>query len=255
MSNRRIEVLFTPADFEALRDRDLSEAVCVVFDVLRATSSMIAGLANGARDIVPVAEIEEAVKFHQNEPSALLAGERDGARITADLSGGVEFHLGNSPREYTADRVAGKRIVTTTTNGTRALRACIGARQVLVSCFLNLGATVHELRRTIPRNLYLVCGGTYEETAYEDVLAAGAIADALWTDYASGHVADSALMARQLYDLERRDLVAGLSRSRNGKRLLSKSTLAEDVKFCAQLDSHGLVARMDREGIVTRTRQ
>lgn len=252
MSKRRIEVLFTPADFEALRGRDLRDSVCVVFDVLRATSSMITALANGARDILPVAEVADAVKAYASDPSALLAGERDGVRITAAVSGGIEFHLGNSPREYTPERVAGKKIITTTTNGTRALRACAGARQVLVSCLLNIGVTVRELSRDVPSSLCLVCGGTYEETAYEDALAAGAIADALWTEYAGHHVADSALMARLLFQHERRDLVGGLSRSRNGARLLMRPELAGDVAFCGQLDSHAVLATMSPEGLVTR---
>lgn len=252
MSTRRIEVLNTPADFETLRKRDLSDSACVVFDVLRATSSMVVALANGAWSVRPVAEVAEAVKAHTADPQALLAGERDGVRITADVSGGVEFHLGNSPREFTAERVAGRRIISTTTNGTRALRACEGAATVLVSCFLNAGATIAELRRTLPANLFLVCGGTYEEAAYEDLLAAGAFVGALWPEYRAGHVADSAMAAMRLHAMEAPDVFEGLSRSRNGRRLLSRPDLAADVAFCAQVDSYPVLARMNAMGIVTR---
>src|ERR1043165_3076032 len=119
-TERTIEVLFTPAEFETLRTRDLSETTCVVFDVLRATSSMVTALANGAEAIMPVEEISEALAIKADDPSVLLAGERHGVRIEGTLSGGVRFDFGNSPREFTADKVRGKRIVTTTTNGTRA---------------------------------------------------------------------------------------------------------------------------------------
>lgn len=250
MSTRRIEVSFTPADFEALRTRDLSHTACVVFDVLRATSSMVMALANGAREVLPVAEIQEAVQVYSTDPSVILAGERDGLRITAALSGGVEFHLGNSPREFTPDRVSGKRIVTTTTNGTRALRACAGAAEVLVASFLNLGAVIDHLRQLQPSHLQLVCGGTFEEMAYEDLLAAGGIADALWPDYCKGHVADSALVARLLFDRERADIAAALGRSRNGKRLLTRPDLAADVAFCAQLNTVSILPRMNAAGAV-----
>src|SRR5260221_12924115 len=119
-----LEVLFTPADFASLTGRDLSETCCVVFDVLRATTTMITALWNVAEAILPVGEISDALAASQQHPAALLAGERDGLRIGPELAKGVAFDLGNSPREFTADRVKGKLIVMTTTNGTRALRSC-----------------------------------------------------------------------------------------------------------------------------------
>ena len=128
----RLQTTFTPADFEALAQTDLSETTCVVFDILRATSSMVTALANGAERIRPVATIEEALEQQAAHPDALLCGERHGRRITAEQTGGSDFVLGNSPREYTADQVAGKTLITTTTNGTRALRACLKARETLV---------------------------------------------------------------------------------------------------------------------------
>src|SRR5579862_8630774 len=111
-----LEVLFTPAEFSALKPGDLTEAVCVVFDVLRATSSMMTALANGAVKIFPARAISDALDLRRAHPAALLAGERQGARILAAQSGGVDFDLGNSPREFTAERVAGREIIMTTTN-------------------------------------------------------------------------------------------------------------------------------------------
>src|SRR5258706_3742216 len=136
-----LEVLFAPAEFAALEARDLSGAVCVVFDVLRATSSMVTALANGASAVVPVSEIPEALKIRERDQRILLAGERDGLRIQSGLTGGITFDLGNSPREFTREKVNGKMIAMTTTNGTRALRACARAKTVLAASFLNLRAT------------------------------------------------------------------------------------------------------------------
>src|SRR5262245_32683092 len=110
---KTLEVLFTPTEFIALKQRDLSDTVCVVFDVLRATSSMITALANGAAAIIPVTDISEALAWRQRDPAVLLAGERDGLRIRAALTGSADFDLGNSPREFARDKVAGKTVVMT----------------------------------------------------------------------------------------------------------------------------------------------
>src|SRR6185503_9164499 len=120
----QIEVALSPAEFPALATRDLSATTCVVFDVLRATSSMLVALNNGAEAIVPVSEIFEALAIRQKQPSVLLAGERNGLRIGKELTGSVDFDFGNSPRDFSAEKILGKTIAWTTTNGTRALRAC-----------------------------------------------------------------------------------------------------------------------------------
>src|ERR1019366_1376956 len=141
MMTTTLEVLFAPTEFALLNQRDLRQTVCVVFDVLRATSTMVPALANGATAIAPAAEIAEALAIRQRQPEILLAGERDGIRIEGRLTGGLGFDLGNSPREFTAAKVGGKTVAMTTTNGTRALRACARAAVVLVGSFLNLRAT------------------------------------------------------------------------------------------------------------------
>lgn len=245
---RSLEVLFTPAEFNTLSERDLSNTVCVVFDVLRATSSMVVALANGAKTVVPVSEISEAVALRERDPRAVLAGERHGVRIHAGLAGGTEFDLGNSPREFTREKVSGKTIVTTTTNGTRALQACAGAKTVFAACFLNLRATADKLAAA--ENAILVCSGTFDQAAYEDTLAAGAMCDLLWPRYGAGAVADSAIMARQLYLLEKSDLLAAVSSSRNGRRLLSMPDLRDDVAYCVQRDIFSLVAELGMNGSI-----
>ncbi|MBR90158.1 MAG: 2-phosphosulfolactate phosphatase [Verrucomicrobiales bacterium] len=241
-----LRVTNTPADFEALAKTDLSETTCIVLDILRATSSMVAALANGADGILPVATIEEALAAKEARPDALLAGEREGYRITAAQSGGTDFDLGNSPREYTTEAVTGKMIITTTTNGTRALRACAGARQVFVGSFLNLTSTLKHLRTDSPTRLVIVCGGTYEEAALEDVLAAGAITNELWDLYGTG-AEDSAQLARHLFLSMGDDLEEAMRYARNGRRLLSLPDLAADVRYCVQRDVYSLVAGVSAE--------
>src|SRR4051794_21946566 len=98
----------------------LAGRIAVVFDVLRAGSSMVTALSNGAAEIRLVATPDEAreVAAKLQPGTFLLGGERGGVKIEG-------FDLGNSPREYARNRVTGKTIVFTTTNGTEAVRACI----------------------------------------------------------------------------------------------------------------------------------
>ena len=130
----RVEAVLTPAEIALLPRRDLSDATCVVFDVLRATSTILTALFNGATRVYPVGTTAEAFTLRDTRlPAALLGGERGGVRIEG-------FDLGNSPREYTPEIVSGRDIITTTTNGTVALRACAGARTVFAGALLNLRA-------------------------------------------------------------------------------------------------------------------
>lgn len=249
---RRIEVLFSPAEFEALSRRDLSGTTCVVFDVLRATSSIITALAGGAKAVIPVATIEEALKEKQRDKDFLLAGERDGFRITSKLTGSVDFDFGNSPREFKEAKLTGRTIVMTTTNGTRALRACLGAKEIVVGCLLNLSEVAEYLLARRADNLLLVCSGTYEEASYEDLLGAGALANAVWDWFSEWHIADSAQIARNAFMAVQNDLMGAMLSARNGRRLLGIPELRDDVAYCMQRDIFTEVATMDRNCSIRR---
>ena len=246
----KIETLFSPAEFEALGKVDLSGTTAVVFDVLRATTSIMTALAKGAEAVIPVGTIEEALREKQKNPGALLAGERDGFRIHAGLTGGVDFDLGNSPREFGRGKVAGKTIVMTTTNGTRALKACAGAKEVLIGSIRNVGAVARWVREQRPEQLLIVCSGTYEEASFEDTLGAGALATRVWDLYEGGQVADSAQIARMIYEGAKSDLPGAARWARNGRRLLGIPELKDDVGLCLTEDGMEILARMEREGAV-----
>ena len=256
----KLEVILSPAELPELAQRDLGEAACVVFDVLRATSTFVTALQHGARAIVPVSEIDEALARREQQPDVLLGGERDGVIIRAAQTGGVDFDLGNSPREYTPERVRGRTIVSTTTKGTRALRAGAGAQTVLAAAFLNLTATARFLQQLKPASLVLVCAGTRENTALEDVLAAGALADLLLNPLAppkrgkgrgEGFCAmnDSVETALGAWRKAKSNLLASASAAENAQRLLANPELRGDVAFCLQRDKFPLVARMESGAI------
>jgi 2-phosphosulfolactate phosphatase len=248
-----IEVLFTPAEFRALPQRDLANTVCVVFDVLRATSTIVTALANGAAVFIPVEEISEALTRHRQQPDALLAGERDGLRIGAALTGGVEFDLGNSPREFTPGKVAGKTIISTTTNGTRALRACAGAESVIVGSLLNLQATARFVMKKKPSHLLLVCAGTVENAALEDTLAAGALCDRLLAASAAVELLDSAEIALRVYRHAESDFPTAVRSSQNARRLLANADLSDDVEFCLRRDCYPFAAVLGPDGAVRKS--
>jgi 2-phosphosulfolactate phosphatase len=245
----KLEVLFTPAEFAALASRDLRETACVVFDVLRATSTFATALHNGAKEIIPVGEISEALKIRKSRPEVLLGGERDGIRIS---SNGIDFDLGNSPREYTPGKIRGKTIVSTTTNGTRALRACAGAKTVLAASFVNLGATAEFLRREKFADILLVCAGTGENAALEDTLAAGALCEILSGGFGAGANPVSVESARRAYAQAKSNLAGAMRESENARRLLANPALRDDVAFCLQRDTCPLIARMDANGAIRR---
>ena len=245
---KQIEVLFSPAEYAGLQQRDLSQSVCVVFDILRATTTMLTALANGAEAIVPVSEIDEALSLKRDDGNILLAGERGGLRIRGELTGGIDFDFGNSPREFSPERVKGRRIAITTTNGTRALRACAHAAEVYIGAFLNLSKLRDVLAKSGVPNVLVVCAGTAEEASLEDTLAAGALCELV--DF---ELRDSAQIALATYQRHKADLSAAFGLARNGRKLLSIPELREDVAFCLQRDSLNFAARMDRAGVIRRS--
>ncbi|HTY86285.1 MAG TPA: 2-phosphosulfolactate phosphatase [Candidatus Acidoferrum sp.] len=263
----KLEVVLSPNELSALAKRDLQHTVCVVFDVLRATSTIVTALHNGAKAVIPVAEISEALEFRRKQPDLLLGGERDGVRIRAAQTGSVDFDLGNSPREYTPERVRGKTIVSTTTNGTRALRACAGAKTVLAASFLNLAATAKCIQNLQPAELLLVCAGTRENVATEDVLAAGALAEMLASPLSMNRgradlpvslaaqqrrpaFGDSAVTALDAWRKAEHNLPAAVSEAENARRLLAIPGLRDDVAFCLQRDIFNLTAALERDGVI-----
>jgi len=230
-----IDVALNPAEIALLPGRALAGTTCVVFDVLRATSSMVTALAHGATAIHPVSTIEEALALHQKLPGAVLAGERHGERIDG-------FALGNSPFEY-REEVRGRTLVTTTTNGTVALRSCAHAGRVLVGALLNLGALGAEIRRHAPERLLLVCAGTFEEFALEDAFAAAL----LLQGFEGAELSDAARALLALPGAYDSPLNA-LRSARNGRVLESKGRGAE-VEWCAQCSLYPVVGEM-QEGCV-----
>jgi len=227
----KIDAALGPADIARLPDRDLSRTLCVVFDVLRATTSLVTGLAHGMRAAIPVCSIEEALAERSQDPSVLLGGERHGNRIDG-------FDLGNGPLEYDA-RVKHRVVVTTTTNGTIALRACAGAAQTHAAALVNLSAAAGAVRGSALSTVLLVCAGTFEEPALEDIYAAGRLVHAL----GSQELSDTAAVCAAVGSRFGTDAGSALRATKNGRALLAAGREA-DLEWSASVDCVAVVARM-----------
>lgn len=121
---------------------------------------------------------------------------------------------------------------------------------ILVSSFLNLRTTTNWLREKNPSHLILVCSGTFDEPALEDILAAGAMCEKIWSNYAGGHVSDSAEVARRIYPLLQFNLAEAMKHSRNGRRLLANPELRDDVWLCVQRETVAFAAMLMPGGTV-----
>jgi phosphosulfolactate phosphohydrolase-like enzyme len=170
--------------------------IAVVIDVIRASTTIITALANNAAGVIPTAAIETArAQAASLGSTTLLGGERGGIRIDG-------FHLGNSPREYTQDRVAGHLIVFTTTNGTAALAACEPAAVAMIGSLVNRTAVATAARTAAQRHnsvVHLVCAGVERLVADEDLLGAGAIIDAAQTLFPGDQFDEPAIDARERF--------------------------------------------------------
>jgi 2-phosphosulfolactate phosphatase len=219
--NSFIDLALCPSEIQRFESTDLSQTTAVVFDVLRATTTMITGLEHGVKQFFPVETVEVARARKAQDPNVLLAGERGGLPLEG-------FDLGNSPREF--KELKGKSVVITTTNGTVALHRVRRAKKIYVGALINLDALAQVLAAENSTPILLVCAGTGEEFALEDAIAAGGLVDRL----PHNSLSDSALLVKSLYQQVSSDILSYLGSSRNG-RALANIGKAEDVYECAQV--------------------
>ena len=213
-----IEVCFSPQSYPLFHNPN---AIVVVIDILRATSAITTAFFNGVSKMIPVASIEEAQKYKEN--GFLVAAERNGETISG-------FDLGNSPFGYMNDRVKGKTIAITTTNGTQAIEAAKNASKILIGSFLNLDVVIEYLKSQ-KKEVLFVCAGWKNKFNLEDTLFAGAVADALIYKYGFDSTCDSTIAAMELHKLGKHDLYGFLAHSSHRNRL-AKLDLERDIRYC-----------------------
>ena len=220
---RTVDVVLTA---DAVVAERLGNATAIVIDVLRASSTMTTALAHGAACVIPVADLDDARhRAAALGASVLLAGERG-----SDPPPG--FDLGNSPLEFTRDRVAARTIVMTTSNGTRALTAAREAAALGVAAFVNASAAAAWVERQ-NRDVVLICSGELGRPSLEDQVCAGWLAGLL--EKGGALLTPAAAEARALAAGYAGDLGRLAADAPHARGLIAKGR-ADDVAACLTLD-------------------
>jgi len=229
-SDRTVRVFMLP---QLIGSQTLADNV-VVIDVLRASTTICTAIKNGAASVVPFLEIDEAKKFSTDDSSILTGGERGGIQIEG-------FDFGNSPFEYSKERVSGRTIAFTTTNGTKAMNQCRKSSNVFIGSFCNFS----EIARSISKcqQTDLICAGTNGEITLEDCLFAGMVADNVSKE-STANFNDQAEICRKLWMASKSDLEEALKESTGGQNL-TRLGKEEDVEFAARIDSISILPKLD----------
>lgn len=219
-----------------LTTADMQGRVVAVIDVLRASTSIAVALTNGARTVVPVEDTDEAItRSRQFERSAVvLAGERKMVAIPG-------FDVGNSPLEFTADRVSGRTVLISTTNGTRALLALQGARDIVIASYVNLSAVSAMLRAASrSTDISIVCAGSEGHFSLEDAACAGRYVQSIKKPGVSLDMNDAACAAA-LIDRKYGDNIAKIFKESSHGQALQQAGFGDDLVACAAVDAHPVV--------------
>lgn len=222
----------------------------IAVDVLRATTTMATVLAAGGEAVQVFSNLDQLMQVSESWPAEkrLRAGERGGAKVPG-------FDMGNSPLECTPDRVKGRRLFISTTNGTRTLQRVQDAKAVLAAAFINRGAAVKYLLSLQPETVWIVGSGWEGSFSLEDTACAGAIAHSLLqlADLSADEVAgnDEVINAIALYCQWQDNLLGLFHNASHGKRLLGLEC-HEDLKFCSQTDTLDVLPMQQEPGVLKR---
>lgn len=226
---RTIDVCFSPALFPHYATED---SIVVIVDIFRATTSICAAFQNGASGIKTVASIEEAICW--KEKGRLVAAERDTKKCSfADF--------GNSPFDFTSDKVAEKEIIFTTTNGTQAVEAAINAREIIIGAYSNISCVFRFLNSN-NLNVIILCSGWNNRFCLEDTIFAGALSAILLESNSFAFKSDSVSAAIQLWQLAKPDLNNYICRTEHYDRLL-KNGVENSVEYCLSFDTTTVLPR------------
>jgi 2-phosphosulfolactate phosphatase len=236
MEKRKIEVCYSPALFPFYENPD---AIVVVTDILRASSAIVSAFMNGVERIIPVGTLEEAKSY--KDKGYMVAAERDGlVRDFADF--------GNSPFNFTPERVRGKQIVYSTTNGTNAIHLASSCTQVLIGAYLNITALSRHIRKE-KKDLLVLCAGWKNRFNLEDTLFAGALAELVLEDDRFYTICDATLGAMDLYEAARKDMMGYIEKVAQRQRL-KKNNLDDVIGYCHEFDITDLVPVLENDYLV-----
>ncbi len=216
----QIDICFSPIMYPAYQNTD---AVVVIVDIFRATSCICTAFANGVKSIIPVETIKEAIEYKNK--GYLVAAERNVQKCDfADF--------GNSPFDFSAEKVKGKDIVFTTTNGTKAIHAAKANKIVVIGSFLNLSAVVDFCAES-GKDIIVLCSGWNDKFNLEDTLFGGALAACIQEKYKYEVKSDAALVAINMWEKAQTDTIFYLSKSEHVARLYANG-FESAITYCLQ---------------------
>lgn len=231
----KLEVFFSPKEVE--NEYELRDRTVVVVDVLRASSSIVTAIHHGARQVIPVAAVADAMRLAKDlfDDSTILCGERGSKLIDG-------FDIDNSPANYRPERVKDKSLLYTSTNGSIAVLTAKFARDVVIGAFVNVSAVVRSVASS--QDVAVLCAGNGNHFALEDALCAGMIISQLANADPQASLSDGARAAQIVYDRCSDSIMAAVRGSQHG-RTLDAYGFGADVTFCATVDVYAEVPYFD----------
>ena len=237
--------LYTALSPALLHLYDATNAVVVIIDVLRATSTIATALYNEAKYVVPVDSVAKCIELGK-QIDCITAGERDGS-IAEGLS------HGNSPFEYPTEFVGGKILVLTTTNGTKLLHMALdkGAKDIITGSFPNLSAVCDFLVKQ-HQNVILACAAWKDKVNIEDLLFAGAVVNRVKENFSID--CDSSGIAETVYLEARKDMYRYMEKKNASHfKRLSGFGLEKDIRYCLTPDKANILPFYEDGKLVVHT--
>ena len=206
---------------------DIKDKIIVVVDIFRATSVICTALSNGVTEVIAVNKIND-VKPYLNNKNYLVAAERDGKVVEG-------FKFGNSPLSYINNpNIIGKKLVLTTTNGTKAINSSLGADEILIGSFLNL-ISLENILKQKNKDCIIYCSGWKGQVCLEDTLFAGCLASRLLNSNSFFSHCDSVILSKNIYDSAKDNMTSFLIKS-SYKERTRELNINPDIDFCLSLD-------------------
>lgn len=218
-------------------EENLRGKTAVIIDTLRATSTIVTALNNGAKEVIPVLTVEEAITMRESLGTGLLGGERKGLKISG-------FDLSNSPQDYNKQTVEGKTIIFTTTNGTRAIRGAKHAEDILIGSIIN-GKSVSCDLINLNKDIVIINAGTYDEFSIDDFLTAGYIIDMI-SEKIDIEPTDIAKTAQYMY---RSNQDFSFAENAAHYRRMVEIEQFDDLKYCFKKDTINITPKYNN-GII-----
>ncbi len=232
----KIDIIISAGD---IKREKIDNKTVVVIDMLRATSVIITAMNNGCKGVIPVLTVNDAAEIVKNSKEEfMLGGERNALKIEG-------FHYSNSPLEYTRETIDGKTLVMTTTNGTKAIKGCVGASSIIIGAIINAKATAERIVG-LNKDVVIVNAGTNGEFSIDDFLCSGYIIDCV-LNLERAELSDIATTSNYIY--KNNEDIHSFIKYASHYKTITKLGLTADLEYCCRKDIIDIVPEY-KDGII-----